>query len=156
MTAQALTVCYGEQPSFEVHYHSVDNFHRVVFSLASNYDAQLRRQEGKNAEVKPEDLGLDVSGEEETSQLISLANDDTDDKDKRIVEIRKQAVLMIAGNQDADRDLPYLIDALLLAYGKPAKHGSQILPDDQERIKGIQIALQYGKEQATFGLHRGA
>lgn len=156
LTAQALTVCYGEQPSFEVHYHSVDKINQVIFGLESNYQAQLGCQEGKNAEVKPEDLGLDVSGEEETSQLISLANDDTDDKDKRIVEIRKQAVLMIAGNQDADRDLPYLIDALLLAYDKPTRHGSQILPDDRERINGIKIALQYGKNKRPLVCSKGS
>lgn len=156
LTAQALTVCYGEQPSFEVHYHSVDKINQVVFGLEMNYQAQLGCQEGKDAEVKPEDLGLDVSGDEETSQLISLANDNTDDKDKRIVEIRKQAALMITGNQDAARDLPYLIDALLLAYGRPARYGSQILPDDQERIKGIQNALQYGKNKRPLVCSEGS
>lgn len=147
LTAQALTVCYGEQPSFEVHYHSVGKIHQVASGLEWSYLSQLGCQEGKNAEVKPEELRPDVSGEEETNQLISLANDDTDNKDKQIVEMRKQAALMIAGNHDADRDLPYLIDALLLAYDRPARYGSQILPDDQERIKGIQNALQYEKNK---------
>lgn len=156
LTAQALTVCYGEQPSFEVHYHSVDKINQVVFSLERSYQAQLGCQEGKDAEVKPEDLGLDVSGDEETSQLISHTNDDTDDKDKRIVEIRKQAALMVTGNQDAAPDLPYLIDALLLAYNKSARHGSQILSDDLERIKGIQNALQYGKKKRPFVCSEGS
>lgn len=142
LTAQALTVCYGEQPSFEVHYHSVGKIHQVASGLEWSYLSQLGCQEGKNAEVKTEELRPDVSGEEETN-----ANGDTDDKDKQIVEKCKQAALMIAGNHDADRDLPYLIDALLLAYGRPARYGSQILPDDQERIKGIQNALQYGKNK---------
>ncbi len=152
LTAQALTVCYGEQPSFEVHYHSVDKINRVVFTLERYYQVQLGYQEGKDAEVKPEDLGLDVSDEDETNQLISLANDDTDNKDKQI----KQATLMIAGNQDANRELPYLIDALLLAYGRPARHGSQILTDDQERIKGIQKALQYGKNKRPLVCSEGS
>lgn len=150
LTAQALTVCYGEQPSFEVNYHSVNKINQVVFSLERSYQVQLGFQEGRGIEVKPEDLELDISDEEEINQLVLLANDDTDSKDKRIVEIRKQASLMIAGNQDVDHDLPYLIDSLLLAYGKPVRHGSQILPDDQKRIKGIQNALQYGKNNQPF------
>lgn len=146
LTAQVLTVCYGEQPSFEVNYHSVNKINQVVFGLERSYQIQLGFQEGKDIEVKPEDFGLDISDKEEINQLVLLANDDTDNKDKR----RKQATLMIAGNQDADRDLPYLIDSLLLAYGKPVRHGSQILTDDQKRIKGIQNALQYGKNNQPF------
>ncbi|NUN22031.1 MAG: dynamin family protein [Candidatus Jettenia caeni] len=156
LTAQALEVCYGEQPSFEVHYHSVKKIHQVVSGLEWNYQAQLGYQEGNNAEVKSDDLGLDVSDDKEINQLLALANDNTDYKDNRIVEIRKQATLMIAGNQDENREMPYLIDALLLAYDKPVKYGSQILPDDQERIKGIQKALQYGKNKQPLVCSEGS
>src|SRR5262245_52343082 len=29
-TAQALTVCYGEEPTFEVHYHSIAQLNKVI------------------------------------------------------------------------------------------------------------------------------
>jgi GTP-binding protein EngB required for normal cell division len=155
LTAQALTVCYGEHPAFEVHYHSVDRINRVIFGLERHYQAQLGKQGKPAMEAKPEELGLEMTGEDEASTLNALANDDGDDKEKVIEEIRKQAVLMIAGNQDAERDLPYLIDALLVAYGRKVRHGSQILPEDEERIKGIQIALQYGKNKRPFTCAEG-
>jgi GTP-binding protein EngB required for normal cell division len=147
LTAQALTVCYGEHPSFEVHYHSIDRINRVIFGLERHFQGQLKKDGAPIVEAKPEELGLEITGEEEINTLNSFVTDQTDDKEKLVDEIRKQAVLMIAGSQDADRSLPYLIDALLLAYGRHAKYGSQILPEDQKQVKGIQIALQYGKNK---------
>jgi GTP-binding protein EngB required for normal cell division len=155
LTAQALTVCHGEHPSFEVHYHSVDRVNRVIFGLERHYQAQLGKQGRTAVEANPEEMGLEMTGEDEATTLNALANDDGDDKEKIIDEIRKQAVLMIAGSQDAERELPYLIDALLVAYGRKNRHGSQILPEDEQRIKGIQIALQYGKNKRPFTCTEG-
>lgn len=155
LTAQALTVCYGEHPSFEVRYHSVDRINRVIFGLERHYQAHLGTQGHPAIEAKPEELGLEVTGEDELSTLNSMANNDDDDKEKVIDEIRKQAVLMIAGSQDAERDLPYLIDALLVAYGRKVRHGSQMLPEDEQRINGIQVALQYGKNKRPFTCSEG-
>lgn len=155
LTAQALTVCYGDHPSFEVHYHSVDRINRVIFGLERHYQGQLGKQGKPTTEAKPEELGLEVRGEDETSTLNALAEEYGDEKERIIDEIRKQAVLMIAGNQDADRDLPYLIDALLVAYGRKVRHGSIIRPEDEARIKGIQLALQYGKNKRPFTCGEG-
>ena len=123
---------------------------RVIFGLERHYQSLLGKQGRPAVEAKPEELGLEMTGEDEASTLTALADDDGDDKEKIIEEIRKQAVLMIAGNQDAERDLPYLIDALLVAYGRKVRHGSAILAEDEPRIKGIQVALQYGKNKRPF------
>ena len=155
LTAQALTVCYGEHPSFEVNYHSVDRINRVIFGLEKHLQAELKKQGRPVVEAKPEDLGLELSDDEEGSTLNSFVTDETDDKERLVEEIRKQAILMISGNQDGDRSLPYLIDAMLLAYGRQKKHGSNILPEDEKQIKGIQVALQYGKNKRPFICREG-
>ena len=146
-TAQALTVSYGEEPSFEVHYHSVAQLNKVLFALEKTYGAQLRKQNPQLKDASPEELGLELAGDGESAQLASLIIEDPENKERLVHEIKKQALLMIAGNQEAQRDLPYLIDALWIAYGRTAKHASTITAEDMERIKGIQVALQYSKNK---------
>ena len=55
--------------------------------------------------------------------------------------------------QDAERDVPYLIDALLAASQKQARYGTELLDQDRLRINGLQMALQHGKSR-QLQVHR--
>ena len=150
LTAQALTVCHGESASFEVLYHTSDKYNQLVFSLHQSYQAKTKREAGKESPVhSPEELGLELNGQEEAKELEAIAKEGGEDQERRMEDLRKQAQLMIGGRQDTQREVPYLIDALLAANGKPPRHNSSILPEDRPRIERLQVALQHGKERQT-------
>jgi GTP-binding protein EngB required for normal cell division len=149
LTAQALTVCYGEHASFEVLYHTTERYNQVVFGLHQSYTAKLKREAGKgeSATASPEELGLELNGQEEKSELEAIAKDAGEEQARKLEDLRKQACLMVAGRQDAQREIPYLIDALLAASGKPMRHGTTLLNEDGTRIERLRAAIQLGKSK---------
>lgn len=148
LTAQALTVCHGEHASFEVLYHTAERYNQVVFGLYQNHRAKLKREAGKEHPVEsPEELGLELSSEDEAQELQAMGKSEGQENDRRIDELKKQALLMIAGRQDAQRDAPYLVDALLAASNKPARFGSPLNEDDSARIERLRMALRLGKSR---------
>ena len=54
---------------------------------------------------------------------------------------------MIAGRQDSQREVSYLIDALLAASGKPIRHGTTLLDEDKPRVERLKVAIQHGKSK---------
>ncbi len=146
LTAQALTVCHGEHASFEVLYHTSERYNQVVFGLHHSYLAKLKREVGKeNLVTSPEELGLELNGEDEANDLQAMSKSEGEDTNRQAEDLKKQALLMIAGRQDAQRDVPYLLDALLAANNKPARFGTTIREEDQLRIERLRAALQHGK-----------
>ena len=66
LTAQALTVCHGEHSSFEVLYHTTERYNQLVFGLHQSFTAKVKREAGKeNPSTSPEELGLELNGQEE-------------------------------------------------------------------------------------------
>ena len=148
LTAQALTVCHGEHASFEVLYHTTERYNQVVFGLHHSHLARLKREVGKeNPVTSPEELGLELNGEEEANDLQAMSKSEGEDTNRQAEALKKQALLMIAGRQDAERDVPYLLDALLAANNKPARFGTTIKEQDQLRIERLRATLQQGKSR---------
>jgi len=154
LTAQALTVCYGDHPCFEVLYHNTQRIHQVIFGLDKSYLAKLKRDGGVTP-VPVDAINLEYHSEEEAQQLQTLIAEDAPERDQKLEELRKQALLMVAGRQDAERDTAYLVDALLAAYGKPARHGTTLREEDQQRVQGIQFALYHGKANSLQVFRQG-
>lgn len=148
LTAQALTVCHGEHPSFEVLYHTAEPYNQIVFGLHHSFLARLKREAGKDNPVgSPEELGLELNGDDEAKDLQAITTSEGQDQYRQAEERKKQALLMIAGRQDAQRDVPYLIDALLAASDRPPRHGTAPREDDMPRIDRLRLALQQGKSR---------
>ncbi|MEN9675170.1 MAG: hypothetical protein RIS76_1066 [Verrucomicrobiota bacterium] len=155
LTAQALTVCHGDHPCFQVLYHNTQRIHQVIFGLDKSYLAHLRR-EGAAASVAPAgDISLEFHGDDEVEHLKTFTDDNAPDRESKSDELRKQALLMVAGSQDAERDTPYLIDALLAAYGKSPRYGNGLMEEDLLRVQGIQLALHHGKANSIQEFRQG-
>lgn len=133
LTANALRVVYGDQAAFAVRYHEAKVLNRTRFII----EAAIFREKGgevkapKRPVVEPED---DVDLEE-----IDL--DDEVQNKTRLEEALGRARLMVGGAQSAQRDLFYLADAFRWVLGQKNQHGTQILPEDQERLEQIKEAL---------------
>jgi Dynamin family len=153
LTAQALRVRYGEQAEFQVLYHSPGKVMRLAFALEKTYRAELRRQglevQEPSANDSPE-LDVDDHDEGEANTTANEIESEGDGQAERNREFRKKAALMIAGHQDAEREIPYLIDRLRETVEMKPLFGTSCLPDDEPRVERTRTCLIQGKKGQPF------
>jgi GTP-binding protein EngB required for normal cell division len=144
LTALAMEVRYGDIPAFEAEYHTAGSLWQgVVFPLERGHAAALKAATGRDAEiVVPAEFGTDVQVEVE---ILDAPDADDSEVRKRLEMFRKQAQLLVKGNQDSNADLPYLVDSLREAAGMKRTWGTSALTEDDERIGGLKAALALAK-----------
>ncbi len=144
LTALAMEVRYGEVPTFEAEYHTAGNLWQgIVFPLERGHAAALKAATGREADtVVPADLMSDV---QDVVDILGPHQSEDPEAQKRLEVFQKQAQLLVKGNQDADADLPYLVDSLREAAGMKRAWGTVTLPEDEQRVRGIQTALALAK-----------
>ena len=151
LTAQALFVRYREQAAFEVEYHSPKKIVQLAFALEKTYQAERRRQGHDVKEPSGQDLLELVDDEDEEAGTTAIViEEEGDTQAQRNLEFRKQAALMIAGRQDAVREIPYLIDRLRETVENKPPFDTTCLPDDQPRVERIRGCLLQGKNHQPF------
>ncbi len=146
LTAQALTVCHGKEASFEVLYHAPQRFNNVLKGLHWSYQAKLKREAGQ-ADIANSsgDLIEGLDGEDGAIESDDLSKQGGDEQERRVEEFRKQALLMVTGRQDSQRELPYIIDALFAVIGKPSIYNTIQSEEDLSRVNRLKVALGIGK-----------
>jgi predicted GTPase len=140
LTALAMEVRYGDVPAFEADYHTTRNlWQAIIFPLERGHDASLKAATGVNAvTAAPADIEADLETEAET--IDRLKSNDSESR-KWLETFRKQAQLLVKGNQDLTADVAYLVDALRDAAGMERIWHTSGLPEDEERVAGIKAAL---------------
>jgi len=144
LTALAMEVRYGDVPAFEADYHSAGSLWQgIVFPLERGHAAALKAATGVDADVVvPAEFRADVQAEPE---LIDPVGSDDSEMRKRLELFRKQAQLLVKGNQDSNADLPYLVDSLRETAGMKRTWGTSGSPEDEDRLRGIKGALVLAK-----------
>lgn len=157
LTALDMEVGHGDEAAFEAEYHAGNRLSQgVIFGLERGYESQLKEATGRAPESVPlPDLAAD-DGEvevEEFSFSSPAAGGEPTQADSecrlRLGALRKQALLLVKGNQDAEADLPYLLDCLREAIGSKRAWGTSVLPGDQERLGRLRTALTMGREKRS-------
>jgi GTP-binding protein EngB required for normal cell division len=133
LTANALRVTYGEKPAFSVRYHSAKEIGQTRFIL----EAELARRTKGGQRIE-----LEGSGELE---MPSIALDDEVQQKSRTEEAIGRACLLVAGAQNASRELPYLADALRWLLNQPLKSQTDLYEEDLQRLVCVQEALKYAE-----------
>lgn len=147
LTAQAMKVRYHEEPYFEVQYHPLGNLWQLVFALEQAHKLEIRDQGHKPAA----DLLLENPGlveKEDAAAISQIVNEDAS-RQAKIQGLRKQAQLMVTGSQDNRAELPYLVDSLREAGGMKRVLGTVCQPEDQERIRELQVVLEMAKQNQS-------
>jgi GTP-binding protein EngB required for normal cell division len=148
LTAQALCVRYGAQAALKAQYHSPGKVGRLAFALEKMYQAELRKQGHEVKEPSGQDLLELVDDEDDEASITAISiKGEEDAQVERNREFRKQATLMVAGRQDAEREIPYLIDRLRETVEKKPLFETTSLPDDQPRVERIRASLILGKKR---------
>lgn len=148
LTALAMDVRYDSKQAFEVEYHTVGKLNNLIFALQRS--PELKATKGVNVDVS-KDLDNDAKRDIE----LDLSDDQLSIDSYKLTPMqvyRKQAQLLVKGNQDSDADLQYLIDSLCSAAGKGRPCSTKVLPEDEERINRIKSALRTeGKKRFERG-----
>lgn len=142
LTAQALTVRYAEEPHFEVVYHPLQKLSQLAFGLKQMYEADLRALQ---AAEDVERLPLDA----ETATDIRTGLESEEHRNRKTQEFRKTAQLLVTGTQDGQAEIPYLLDRLYEAAGRPAAYGTTASPEDAERVRRIAAVLEIARDGQT-------
>ena len=153
LTAQALSVRFGEPASFEVHYHKPGRVWRVAFALQRMHLADLRRQGRETAALAQKNLLGPLHDEGEGEAIAPAAPESEEStppaatQGERNRELLRDAAIMIAGRQDVERGTDYLADRLCEALGRPALFETPCHPEDGSRVQALIEALALGKAE---------
>src|SRR5262249_17050139 len=143
LTAKATEVHYSKIPTFTATYHASNRLQRLVFALEHRLNKVS--DEASNSSQQNEDLieadDLDEFDYADAPRPIDHAHV----VDDRVARYIKQAKQLVTGDKYKDCSLEYLIDALQIACGSNARHGSIINAVDANRIEKIQAALARAK-----------
>jgi hypothetical protein len=148
LTALAMEVRYGKEPIFDAQYHTAGSLWQGIgFPLERGHVAALKAAAGMNPDVV---VSADFGSEaQEKMEIGDLLEADDSEVRKRLEMFRRQAQLLVKGNQDSNADLAYLVDSLRDAAGMKRTWGTSCLAEDEERIQGMKAALALSKSGKT-------
>lgn len=144
LTALATEVHYGETPSFRVEYHSRKYLRQIVFALERIHERATGKPLAAPGQMQDDDLENEVKEE-----LIEVVSTGLSSPSLNNVHV-KQASKLVAGEQFAQKSLPYLIDCLRLACGNRLYWNTNPDPEDAVRIERIRNALELADVDAEY------
>lgn len=148
LTAQKLEIRYSAQPRFEAEYHSAEKLNQLIFALENGLRLE-RKQESAQEHHEP----APPLEAEQRSELTDLLTQPEGQGRERLQQLKKQAQLLVRGNQDSEASFAYLIDGIRQAMGHPPAHGTQLEPDDEARAQRVSQALNWlGKDQQAWSM----
>jgi energy-coupling factor transporter ATP-binding protein EcfA2 len=145
LTAQALTVRYGESPRIEAEYHSRERLNQLVFGLENSWKAELGAPGGELVEL------IDEEGESLLIDMVAEVDDDElTDRERQRRDTKSVAELLITGKQASDVTIRYLVDGLRDSLGHGRPWVTEAKPEDAQRIARIRGALALAKRGDRF------
>jgi hypothetical protein len=148
LTALAMEVRHDVEPSLEAEYHAANKLWQgVIFGLERGHEKELRASTGHGIDTS---LPLEAGGLDDGADDMPepLAPGDSE-ASGRLEALRKQAQLLVKGNQDTSADLPYLLDCLREAAGSRRFWGTTLLAGDDDRVRRLAAALAMGKDKRS-------
>jgi GTP-binding protein EngB required for normal cell division len=139
LTAQATRVVHSEEQRFTVRYHGLNKLNQVAFGLQK----MAEREAGRVTALDALPFAADADG---------IARDLENEETRRETQeaLLKQSRLMVKGKQDAEATMAYLADAIASVFDRKPVFGSQLLPDDRERLERLSQAANLAKEDAPY------
>jgi hypothetical protein len=148
LTALATEVRYSDRPSLRVSYHQRNRLWRLIFAL-ENIEKHTttsipQRDTIPLAELEQEER--DEIQAQESTQAEEVFSPESNAR-----ALIRQAQQIVAGDQFAERPLPYLIDALRFVFGLAAEQ--LIQPDDAKRLEKAKQAFDLAKSGEAYECH---
>ena len=137
LTAQALSVRRGKPPGFQVSYHTPGQIWKLVNALEWGYREELKEEPLSGPEGSSESHEDEGSlTPEERQELDDLTQSREVEDRSRVESYRKQAQLLVKGDQDTREKISYLVDSLR-GRRKASQEQSTARHEDAERIRKL-------------------
>jgi hypothetical protein len=147
LTAQAIQISYSQHPSFTAIYHSPSSFWKIGFAIEN----AIRRVES-DAPPDKDPVETELFDQDTINELkLPTSSEETESKTETF---RKQAQLIVTGNQENTVELKYLADSIREAIGKPRKWKTVSNSEDQIRINRLKqiFITEHKKSESIFEL----
>jgi hypothetical protein len=141
LTAQALAVQYAPHRRFEVEYHPPQALWQLAFALEGALQRDARRDRPADG---GDDLGREL-GPEARAEIEEVAAGGPQ-LGKKLEEMKRQAQLLVTGDQDCQTALDYLVDTLRDVTGNKRVWGTAPRTEDEERLRQIRAALAWASD----------
>jgi hypothetical protein len=141
LTAQALAVRHAPHRRFEVEYHPPQALWQLAFALESALQREPRRDRPSGG---GDELGREI-GPEDRAEIEEVAAGGHQ-LGKKLEELKRQAQLLVTGDQDCQTALDYLVDSLRDVTGNKRIWGTASRPEDEERLRQIRAALAWASD----------
>lgn len=149
LTAQALAVRYAPRRRFEVEYHPPQALWQLAFSLESALKRDPRREQTPVADSDDLARTLDADSRAEAMEVSSSSSPQLG---KKLEDMKRQAQLLVTGDQNRSTDLDYLVDTLREVTGNKRIWNTAPRPEDEERTKRIVDSLAWATNGAGTGV----
>jgi GTP-binding protein EngB required for normal cell division len=154
LTAQATTVLWSKDRSFEASYHPRKQLWELTFVL------ERRHAMTKGAALVEEREFGDELSEEVRGRLLREVDEAATEAEGEVSKNvdrgyrawEKQARLLATGNQDSPAEVGYIIDVLRTAMGLRTRWGNEVRPEDESRVASLRKALEVAKSGGTYRL----
>lgn len=143
LTAQALAVRYAPRRRFEVEYHAPQALWQLAFVLETALRRDARRAPSSQGEPDGLVVGLDADARAEAQEVVAAGGSHPA---KKLDELKRQAQLLVTGDQDHTTDLSYLVDTLREVTDNNRVWGTTLRPEDAERTRRIREALAWAAD----------
>ncbi|MBI3944333.1 MAG: dynamin family protein [Armatimonadetes bacterium] len=156
LTALATEVRYSERKHFVAHYHPPAVLNKISFALERQLERELKGGQPADRSLGVgEDIGAGLEPadrEEVLAELDDAIEGDATDGEvsSRLDHYRRQAQLLIAGTQDGDLPLDYLVDCLRLALGQKPREREEPSEDALARIRKTQGVLARARDGQPY------
>lgn len=149
LTAKPLSVSFSETPFFRASYHDRGYVENIRLSLERRHKKQFgefnsdgdskaskKKKRKKSRRVKQKKIQLDTRTSSHVPSVAGIGVDEDHEK-----EYYKKACQLVRGNQSAELDLKYLIDAIREICDLGQRYKSSFSEEDQEHISRVKTSL---------------
>jgi len=150
LTALATEVRHSATPRLRAEYQPKQRLWRVASTLYFQIDRTRKAQTGI-------DESHSTSAELEPDADANIVSDpENEGTTKTMDEFIRVARLMVAGNQDADRPIEYLAEALAISCSVKPRWNTELSKEDAARVDRIREALVLAEKQEAIERHDSA
>ncbi len=156
LTAQATEVLYSEVPGFKVIYQPRNHLWRVAFALEQRLIHQNKIKPKKNVvlEVDESDFHKELDEDDKKDLIeqaeLNTASDSEGTPHDSMEGFIKQARQIVTGDQNSQKSLDYLVDALRIACDNKPRWRSTLDADDQSRIDRVKEVIKPIRENRNY------
>jgi len=152
LTALATEVRYSDKGYLRAQYQPKHRLWRVVWALNSHVERAQKFPTVLATEIE-HTVENDVGTAEIAAEAKLASEPENEGSSRTMAEFIRVARLMVAGNQDEERPLEYLADALAIACSVKPRWNSELSSQDASRIEQIRRALALAEQNQTIEQH---